>query len=199
MPAPLHDSWSRIDAWLESQSSSDRKLLQSPVSADQIDAAAAEFGVEFHSDLRDFYLIVNGTDPNGESVGLFPSVDEWDEMPYGPMAIEQVVREWKLQKELLEGGDFEGCEPEEVDDGIVKDFWNVGWIPFAGNGGGDLYCIDMSPADGGTAGQVISHSHETGNHQRLADSLSDYLGDLASGLESGKYTYGEDGVQVSSE
>ena len=69
--------------------------------------------------------------------------------------------------------------------------WNTGWIPFAGNGGGDLYCIDMAPAEGGTVGQIISHNHESFDHKLLARSFGDYLESLAERLENGELTFSE--------
>lgn len=191
MDTPVHQSWARVADWLRANAPADFALLQPPVSAAELDAAAAEFGVELPADFRRLYEVVNATDPNGNSIGLFPSADD-DPMAFGPLALEQVVREWRVQRELLEGGDFAGLEPESASPGVAAEWWNVGWIPFAGNGGGDFYCIDTAPADGGTRGQVITHSHETGVHQVLAPSLAAYLDELADGLEQGRYRYGDE-------
>ena len=195
MGATINDSWTRIAAWLRANVPSDFALLQAPASSEELDAAAAQFGVELPDDFRQLYQLMNGTDPNGESAGLFPSADEWDDMAFGPFALEQIVREWQMQKELVEGGEFVDREPESCAPGIANDWWNAGWIPFAWNGGGDYYCIDMAPTADGTKGQVITHSHESGEHKILARSLAAYLSELAEGLDAGQFEYTDDGMQ----
>jgi len=69
--------------------------------------------------------------------------------------------------------------------------WNRNWIPFASNGGGDFYCIDLAPTETGVKGQIITMKHETGQHKRLAASLRDWLDMLAHDLEAGKFEYRE--------
>jgi len=192
----INDSWDRITTWLKAKSPDDLQLLQ-PGAPDELDTAATLFGLQLHGDFRQLYQLMNGTDPNGESVGLFPSADEWDDMAFGPCALEQITADWQMQKELLEGGDFADLTPESCDPAITNDWWNVGWIPFAWNGGGDYYCIDMVPTADGTMGQVITHSHETGEHKVLAPSLAAYLNDLADGLDAGKFELTDDGLQKS--
>lgn len=196
MAASIEESWARITAWLEAHAPDDLQLLQKPASPEELNAASSLFGVDLHDDFRQLYQRMNGTDPNGESVGLFPSADEWDEMAFGPCALEQVVGDWQMQKELLEGGDFADCEPESTAAGVAHVWWNPSWIPFAWNGGGDYYCIDMDPTAEGTRGQVITHSHESGEHTILAPSLAAYLGELADGLDAGKFEYTDDGMQL---
>ncbi len=188
MSASVSESWARIRAWMLANAPEEWDLIQAPATSDELALAAKELGVEFPLDFIEFYGLMNGTDPNGESCGLFPSVDEWDDMAFGPSSLGQIVREWKMQRELLEGGDFEGNEATS-DPSVAQDWWNLGWIPMAGNGGGDFYCLDMAPTESGSKGQVISHSHESGDHKRLADSLAVYLTELADALEDDKFEY----------
>ena len=91
----------------------------------------------------------------------------------------------------MTSGDFADLEPQSSD-GIANVWWNVGWIPFADNGGGDYYCVDMAPTGAGTRGQIISHSHESGEHKVLAASLADYLNDLAQSLEANAFEYDDE-------
>jgi cell wall assembly regulator SMI1 len=72
---------------------------------------------------------------------------------------------------------------------VRKAWWHRGWVPFASNGGGDYWCIDLDPARGGTAGQVIAYSHESGERGLQSPSLRRWLFDLAGELESGGLTY----------
>lgn len=154
--------------------------------------ATSDAGMDLPKELVELYEIVNGTDPNSESAGIFPSNDRFERMAYGPFALEQIVSEWEMQNELLEGGEFGEADSEDSADEVLNEWWNPGWIPFAGNGGGDYLCIDTVPAKGGKKGQVITHSHETGTHLLLAPSLVAYLHDLANALEAGHYENNED-------
>jgi cell wall assembly regulator SMI1 len=195
MSQKVIESWDRIAAWLQAHAPEMLELLQPPVSQEQLDAAASEMGLVFPNDFIAFYQIVDGYDPNGDPSSIFPSYDEWDDVAFGPLALEAIVQDWKMQRELLEAGDFAGLEPVSSK-GVANDWWNPGWIPFADNGGGDYYCIDMAPAEGGREGQVISHSHESGEHKVLAASLADYLDDLANALEANTLEYSEeDGIR----
>ncbi|MCA9032836.1 MAG: SMI1/KNR4 family protein, partial [Planctomycetaceae bacterium] len=163
-----------------------------PATTQQIDEAETAMASQLPSELREFYAILNGADESG----VFPSQDEWDDMAYGPLPLEQIVDEWTSQKELLDMGDFADRDPSSAS-GIANDWWNISWIPFAGNGGGDFICIDLAPASGGTCGQIITHSHESGEHVVLASSLADYLQQLADAMESGALEYDPDcGVQT---
>ena len=126
MAVTINDSWSRIAAWLQANAPTDLALLQGPVSSEDLDAAAARFGLELPDDFRQLYQLMNGTDPDGESAGLVPSADEWDDMAFGPFALDQIVREWQMQKELVECGEFVDREPDSCVPGIINEWWNVG-------------------------------------------------------------------------
>lgn len=184
-------SWNRIVAWLETNAPNVLSQHQPGVADAELNDLESALGHELPEDVKQFYKLINGDNPNEASSGIFPSVDDYDQMAFGPLAISQLQREWEIQNELLEGGDFEGCEPEECDPEIRNESWNAGWIPLAGNGGGDLYCIDMVPAEGGNVGQIISHNHETFNHKVVAKSFGEFLESLANRLESGELTFSE--------
>jgi cell wall assembly regulator SMI1 len=195
MGTSINDSWDRIAAWFRANAAAHFELLQEPASPKELEAAARLFGFELPEDFKRLYGLVNGTDPNGESVGLFPAADEYDDMAFGPLALEQVVRKWRMLKNLLESGEFADREPESSASGVSNDWWNVGWVPFASNGGGDFFCVDTAPTPEGIRGQVISHSHESGVHKVLAPSLAVYLAELADGLDKGRFEYTDYGLQ----
>lgn len=190
--ADVSASWNRIISWLESNAATVVSQHQPGVTESELDQLEQAIGAELPEDFKQFLGLVNGDNPNEASSGIFPSNDDFDQMSYGPLAASKVKFEWETQRELLEGGDFEGCEPEEVDPGIRNVSWNIGWIPFAGNGGGDLYCIDLMPGEGGSPGQIISHSHESFDHKLLATSFADYLNQLADDLENGVLAFSDE-------
>ena len=39
------------------------------------------------------------------------------------------------------------------DKAIRKTWWSVNWVSFASNGGGDDFCVDADPAEGGIKGK----------------------------------------------
>jgi len=195
MTKKLSSSWKRIVEWLQLNSPSTLEYFQTPASIEQIDTAASQLGLKLPDELIAFYQIINGA----ESSGIFPSHDDWDYMGFSPISLEQVVQDWNMLKESLEMGDFVGLKAESSE-GIANDWWNIGWIPFASNGGGDYYCIDIVPTNNGTVGQIISHSHESGIRKNLAISLGDYLSDLADLLENNEHIYDDEyGIRRKSE
>jgi cell wall assembly regulator SMI1 len=184
---PISASWNRIEAWLQANAPEALEYVQGPATAEQLDAAATQLELQVPDDVREFYHILDGAD----SSGIFPSCDEYDDMAFSPMSLEGVVLDWEMLKELFEMGDFADLEAE-ASEGVANDWWNVGWIPFADNGGGDYYCVDMAPTDAGTVGQIISHSHESGTREILASSLAEYLSALADSLEADLFEYDDD-------
>lgn len=180
-------SWQRIVAWLQANAPSALAQLQGPAAAHQLDEIALQLGVQLPADFRAFYQLVDGA----EDSGLFPSNDDWDEMAFSPLALTEVIQEWTMLKDLVAIGQFADQKPQSAA-GIAADWWNWAWIPFAGNGAGDYYCIDLAPTATGVSGQVISHSHESGKHVVLAPSLAAYLAALADALAAGQLEYDED-------
>jgi hypothetical protein len=46
-------------------------------------------------------------------------------------------------------------------------------LPIASDGGGDSICVDLSPDEGGTVGQIILMCHDDGKRPRLALSFAE--------------------------
>ncbi len=181
------ESWKRIWTWLEEHAPDKADLIQGPAESEELASAQELFGIELPADFRELYQTMNGSDPEGADVGAYPSTDDFEEMSFCPMALEKVIREWKMQL----AGENDDDRPDETSDGVLVKWWDKAWIPFAGNGAGDYYCIDMAPTATGTRGQVITHWNETGSHKILAPSLSVYLSNLADALERGDCEYDE--------
>ncbi len=187
-PDTVTKSWNRIDQWIK-RNAPKWKPLKKGASSAQILSAESKLGFKMSADLSDSYLVHAGSN-NGAQI--FPSPDN---ISHYLMPLSDVVDDWKMMKELLDLGDFEGLKGKS-DRGIRSEWWNLRWIPFASNGGGDFFCIDMAPAAGGKKGQVITHNHESGNHKLLASSFREWLYILANGLEDETYSFDEDGGLV---
>jgi cell wall assembly regulator SMI1 len=187
-PTPIAESWKRIAKWLKTNAP-DWKPLQKRVTAAKIAAADKKLGFKLPAELRESYLAYQGDD----SSQIFPCADD---ISFYLMSFAAVVDDWKMMKELTDAGEFKDSDKRVKNDKAIREcWWSVGWIPFAGNGGGDYFCIDLEPAKGGTKGQVIHFRHDAEQRTLLAPSLRAYLYELANGLEDGKYHYDEeDGI-----
>lgn len=188
-------TWSRIEAWLLKNWPDALDKLRPAAPEAEIQSTERLLGLSFPEELKQFYRLHDGS----HDLGLFPSSDAsgWDEIAFSPLPLEEVRSDWASWKHLIDIGEFAGQSGQPAA-GIRADWWNCGWIPIAGNGGGDFQCIDMAPAEAGRSGQVISVWHESGRRELIARSLSDYLRRLADGLESGKYCHKEGyGIVVS--
>jgi cell wall assembly regulator SMI1 len=179
-PVGVAASWKRIVAWIGNNAPG-WTPLQPPATVGQIEDAERALGFRLPEDLRESYTSHNG------SGDLFPTAQT---ETYSALPLEELVDHWKMQKELVEKREFADLEPKS-EPGIKNDWWNIGWVPFAWNGGGDYYCVDIAPGDGGTPGQVITHNHENGEHKRLAPSLREWLSQFASDLEDGLFRLDE--------
>jgi cell wall assembly regulator SMI1 len=183
-PGPVASSWNRIDMWIK-QHAPQWKPLKKGASAEQLASAEKKFGFRLPADLRDSYRVHNGSRDDAQ---IFPCPDD---ISYSLMSFAEVVQDWKMMNELLEASDFEDRHAKS-DQGVRNDWWNTGWVPFASNGGGDYFCVDLAPAVGGKKGQVITVNHESGEHKVLAPSFREWLYRFANDLEDGKFSFDED-------
>ena len=188
----VNESWQRIRTWIKSNTEELASFFPGPAEEFAIAASEAAMSVSFPDDLRESFLAQNGLEYGEQELNIFPTPPEaFDEMAFCLLPIDAVAQEWKVWKDLIDGGQFTDSKGVP-DDGITSDWWSDGWIPVAGNGGGDFICVDMKPDKGGTIGQVICAWHDSEERQLLASSWSSYLNSLADEMESGKLTYTED-------
>ncbi|HXV91932.1 MAG TPA: SMI1/KNR4 family protein, partial [Pseudonocardia sp.] len=75
---------------------------------------------------------------------------------------------------------------------IRADWWNPGWVPFAEDGGGNLYCVDLAPGERGVRGQVIRWEIHGGPCGPVAASFAEYLLGYRDDLTGGRYVYDPD-------
>lgn len=181
-PRSIDEAWDRIEAWLVANAKGWKPLR--PKATDvQIAKAEKSLGIKLPADVRASYRRHNGSDDHG----FFPD-HAGANVSWYLLSVPEIVGEAEEWEELLDDGDFDDSKPK-ADKGVRREAWNKRWIPFAGNGGGDCWCLDLAPASGGKAGQVIYVSHEMAQRERLAKSFSEWLGKFAIALEAGDYRY----------
>jgi cell wall assembly regulator SMI1 len=92
-----------------------------------------------------------------------------------------------------------GSEPDYATDDItgpIKPYWWGEARLLVTDNSGDHLVADLDPAEGGTVGQIIHHSHEVGPQEVLAPSWRDWLRAVADGLERGDYECFEEEATV---
>ena len=174
--------WNRIESWLQTHAPKIFDCLQPGVSEQQIQETEAFLGVTLPADVKDSYRLHNGQQLSGPSF-----IDGWD-----LLSLDEIQSNWLVWKQLLERGDFHGITSEPSGP-ILSDWWNPRWIPFTQDGIGNHFCLDLSPAPGGSVGQIILLIHDDVERVVLAPSFESWLSGIADDLETGKYYYEEQG------
>ncbi len=188
----VNESWDQIESWLAAHAPTVRESLRPPARAGTLDKLQAKLGLSLPADFANSARLHDGQKEDAEH-GLFPIADDvLGAMPSCRLlALTEIGREWKLMKELHDSGEFASRKSKPVR-GVRDDWWNPAWVPIADNGGGDYFCLDLAPARGGTAGQVIVFFHDMKDRPKIAKSYANWLEKLAKGFESGQYVLDED-------
>ncbi|GAA2121012.1 SMI1/KNR4 family protein [Actinomadura alba] len=125
----------------------------------------------------------------GDSGGL-------DFYEYDGLSVAQMLSRWRSLKDAHKQWTFDDWTPHELDpdNGLVQCvWWHPGWVPFASDSCGNLFCIDLAPAEHGKRGQVIPWENRSGPHGPRAWSFVQYLRKHYDTLLSVQHTYDEDG------
>jgi cell wall assembly regulator SMI1 len=177
----MRPTWDRIDAWLRLNAPGIHDSLR-PGATDLEIAETEQFlGVTFPEAVRESYRIHDGQ--SSEGPGL---IDAWE-----LLSLERIKDEWKVWKDLLDGGDFEGNE-SEPEEGVRGDWWNDRWVPLTYSGSGDHHSLDLDPAPEGTTGQIILMWHDMAERPLIAPSFEAWMEQFADDLEAGLYAHSED-------
>ncbi|MFT3770977.1 MAG: SMI1/KNR4 family protein [Minicystis sp.] len=124
------------------------RSLAGGASFDSILALEEKIGVALPIEVRAFYLAHDGG-PDAEPL-------------FGDrrlLSLEGIATSW----EMWEDSDEEDLD-EEVDAarGVRREWWNPKWIPVSHDAGGNHEMVDLAPAKGGKAGQIVSVYHDDG-------------------------------------
>jgi cell wall assembly regulator SMI1 len=173
--------WQRLETLLKTAAPQVLRTLRRGAGEATLAKVEAALGRKLLKEVHQSYQRHDGQADDAD--GLFPTGFADLDCDYFLMPLAEVQGEWEMWQELQEEGEFDG-NTALSDDGVRADWWNAGWLPLAGNGAGDLLCIDLNPAKGGSRGQVIRVSHEGGERPRLAKSLGEWLALLCLHLEA---------------
>ncbi|MEH2106583.1 SMI1/KNR4 family protein [Nostoc sp.] len=174
----MQEIWTRIEFWLKANTPQVLDTLNPGASESQIKAVEDALLIQFPDDVKSSYRIHNGQ--SGYNYGLINGREF--------LSLERIQDEWQVWKELLDAGNFDGCESQpEPGIGICTDWWSPLWIPLTYDGAGNHDCLDLAPAKGGKVGQIIQMWHDDGERYLVASSFQNWLEEYATGLESGQY------------
>lgn len=176
----LHE-WTQF---LESHGHSPR--LNAPASPHALAEAEARlnlarWGLTFPDELRQLYLLANGSE-GGLFLGyplytldeLVTAYAEWEDLIYG-------------SGNMLQDSEDDFLYASEPPNAVQLRYWIPGWLPLCiETGGGNHIACDLSPAPAGNVGQLITMGPDEDNHVQLARSLSELFALSARLLERGE-------------
>lgn len=172
-PARLDAAWDRYVALVSERLPDFPKRLAPGASLESLAAVEARVETPFSPDLRRLLSRADG------------SIDEADVFPcWSLYSADQLLEAWEIWREL-HGEDYMRYEEPDPHAGAVKrgEHYRLGWLPFAGDGAGDLLCVDMDPGALGVPGQVIHMIHDDDARAVLAPSLTAFLERLTTGFD----------------
>jgi cell wall assembly regulator SMI1 len=177
----MNDTWIRLERWLEKHDPILLDTLNGPATAAALDQAARHLGVQLPEDLRASLLRHEG---QSDTPGL---------MDWRLFCLDEVVGEWNTYQEDSVGPYAAAMAASVTPHRGIRDvYWSPRWVPVAGLGSSDVVCVDLDPAPGGVAGQVIMR-WKSGDREVLAPSFGAWLAGLAGDMEAGRCMVDEEG------
>lgn len=177
--------WNRIENWLKVNAPEIQQDLLPGVTDKELRSVQQLIGSDLPADVKASYYIHNG------QAGGTPLIGEWQLLP-----LKNIASEWNIMKRLHDRGKFDKAKSKPKGP-VLAEWWNPKWIPFAYNGAGDFYCLDLNPAQGGEVGQIITFWHMLDTREVVANGFRTWLSKFADNLEHSKYRIHEGRLVIS--
>jgi cell wall assembly regulator SMI1 len=191
-----------LEAWLKRFDEGKiemRRQLNPPATPQQIARLEQKSGIKLPDDLLKLYQIANGQQdpfkvtyrkgqPNIIELPFPVDADRFVGHLFGGyqfLSTIEAEKEWENWRVIYSGSsqaerdDFDDNVQLRAGDPVRKQYANLRWLPFARDGGGNSYAVDMDPADGGRAGQIIVIGPDEDLRRVLAPSLKDLIASAA--------------------
>jgi cell wall assembly regulator SMI1 len=182
----MQEIWARIENWLRGNAPQILETLQPGASNAQIGELEEFLSIKLPDDVKVLYRLCNGQ--SAYDYGLIDGREL--------LSLERIKDEWSVWKDLLDSGTFQDDDGQDQgsdpDPGIRNVWWSPQWIPLTYDGSGNHDCLDLSPAEGGTEGQIITMWHDDSERKIVAPGVKVWLQQYAQGLESGQYIFSEE-------
>ena len=170
----------KIKDWLTEKSVKEYVSLNAGATETDIKTLEHIIKEKLPEEVISFYKIHNGQKPYSE-YGLF----DFQEL----LSMERIADIWSTWNDVLKSkATVNNSNPEF---GIKANWWNPLWIPITVSTGGDIVCIDLDPAEGGTKGQVIEVYHDDDVRTIAANSFSEWINNYAEKFTSGEMEFSE--------
>ncbi len=133
--------WKRFEAWCRKNAPNVCEDFREGASVAEIQTLEERIGMSLPEEFAAYLMVQNG--------------EMWFDS-YEYLSTERIYQHWLDMKEILENGYFDNLEVEDASKTIIKNtWWDIHWIPFACDSGGNRICIDLNPDVNGRVGQVI--------------------------------------------
>lgn len=170
-PAPVAETWKRIEAVLTARS----VPLRDGATDEAVADLEARLGVSLPEALRASLKLHDGLD---RSAHMF--------LHGGDLcSTEALLIRWRSMTGMQHDGSFDGFEIDAEPDPEIRDdvWWRDGWLPVVTRDG-DFLVLDLDPAPTGTLGQVFSHDRLDGPGRLAAPDFASWLQLWAEALEA---------------
>lgn len=164
--------WDRMENWLREHAPDVLTDLNPGAAETEISDLEEAIGFKLPSDLKESLHIHNGQ--SGDAQWLIAG---WE-----LLSTQRILEEWQVWKGLYDTKSFEDWEIE--DQKGAKVWWQPAWLPLTYDGSGNHHCIDLSPANGGNHGQMITMWHDSGERVILAESFTQWFEHLVRAMET---------------
>ncbi|MBA4017757.1 MAG: hypothetical protein C0483_11335 [Pirellula sp.] len=169
--ATVAESWRRIESELNKSEQILKRWLSPPAGAGDFLELERMCKRPLPPDMRACWQTHNGQ-PHGAAMLSVPHAYEWLDGAEGlfrllPLA--EIIEEARRMQSLADQNVFDDVSVD-AENGIQPVAWHKGWLPIAANFCGDLWCVDVAPAENGIPGQIILVSSESPIRTKIADS-----------------------------
>lgn len=168
-------------AWLSALGVDQSDLVRPPATEAEIAELERVVGKPLPEDLKALYRISNGQQksfghPKPKGRHVVPLFGQYDFL-----STQDAIRAYNSWNVIYtqDADDFDenynGPITVRGKDPVYREYWRPGWLPISVDGGGNSYAVDLSPAPGGTVGQIILLGPDEDQRRVLAPSLLAWL------------------------
>jgi cell wall assembly regulator SMI1 len=168
------ERWQTIASWLAEHRPELLEQFRPPATPGALAAAEQAIGRALPDDYKRFLLRHDG------QVERAPMVETCSLFPVGSLAAEYQTVQGLFESRRPIGADLAG-------EGVRAIECSPGWIPIGRSAQGrDFLCLDLDPAPGGRAGQIIQISVVFAERPRVATSFTELLSVFFEQLQTGE-------------
>lgn len=174
---PVSETFKSLISYYREHHPEIETTLRQPASDDKISETENVLNCEFPADFKAVYKIADGQ--TEQNIPLFQNGYEF-------MSLKYVCEQWTLLKNLYDSVSSNQTIYNDKNE-ILDTWWHPMWIPFGYTQWGNLMCLDLNPGKKGVKGQIIEFIHDDSPRYYFGSNINDFIGELDTGLKSGKY------------